>query len=48
MTTEGYIFLILAWGTVLTVLTFCLYKVFTVRKENNKRISDGTHGDTLN
>lgn len=48
MTTEGYIFLIMAWGTVITVLTFCLYKVFTIRKENGKRQSDGSISDALN
>lgn len=37
MTTEGYIFLIFAWSTVIGVLTFCLYKVFTIRKENDKQ-----------
>jgi hypothetical protein len=37
MTTEGYIFLIMAWGTVIGVLTFCLYKVFSINNETGKQ-----------
>lgn len=37
MTTEGYIFLVIAWGSVIVMLAFCLYKVFTIRKENGKQ-----------
>ncbi len=32
MTTEGWIFLILAWGVILSLIVFCFYKVL---KGNN-------------
>ncbi|BDQ02353.1 MAG: hypothetical protein KatS3mg036_0737 [Ignavibacterium sp.] len=34
MTTEGWIFLTLAWGVILTLISYCFYKVL---KGNNSK-----------
>lgn len=34
MTTEGWIFLTLAWGVILTLTSYCFYKVL---KGNNSK-----------
>jgi hypothetical protein len=36
ISTEGYIFIILAWGSVSTLLAFCLYKVLRTPKNPDK------------
>ncbi len=36
MTTGGFIFLISAWSTVIGLLAFCIWKLFTVRRSANE------------
>jgi len=33
LTTSGIIFLFLAWGIIISLITFCYYKVFKTEKK---------------
>lgn len=32
-TTNGIIFLVMAWGIILTLVTYCFYKVFRIEQK---------------
>jgi len=35
LTTNGIIFLVMAWGIILSLVTYCFYKVLKLRKRHN-------------
>ncbi len=41
LTTEGLIFLIVAWGSVITLTVYCFYKVLTTGTDLEKREKAG-------
>lgn len=36
LTTEGIIFLVLAWGGIIALTSYCFIKVFKSERKNNK------------
>ena len=36
LTTEGTIFVMLGWGSVITLVSYCLYKVMTGKRNYEK------------